>query len=176
MWPCCVTELHTLLQPAAGGIVRTGGGSRFLRREGTALATEGGTAQIDQLPVEARQHRTLRFNMRPEKMPAVTRVSKFCFIAWLKRPLRLAWTHSSTPLSERLMIPPRYRMERERRPETGYSRQWSLDRPNTARVRSREERTRTAPSARSGSQPKCDGGGCYAVPDIRRSCPGASPK
>jgi len=43
----------------------------------------------------------------------VTRVSKFCFVAWLKRPLRLAWTHSSTPLSERFMISPRYRMERE---------------------------------------------------------------
>jgi hypothetical protein len=46
-------------------------------------------------------------------MPAVTRVSKFCFVAWLKRPLRLAWTHSSTPLSERFMISPHYRAERE---------------------------------------------------------------
>ena len=48
-------------------------------------------------------------------MPTVTGVSKFCLIAWLKRPLRLARTHSSTPLTEGLMISPRYPTERQAR-------------------------------------------------------------
>jgi len=63
------------------------------------------------------------------------------------------------------------------RAETAYSRQWPVDWPKIAGVGSREERARERPASPLGVTTEVRRRRLrYAVRDIPRSCPGASPK